>query len=88
MPKHEKIEIIFVINGVDVSVEGQPKQKLSVLRKKALSESDDTGRPPDDWEIRSEDGTLLDPSKTLEELGLASGTRLFLTLAIGAGGEL
>lgn len=54
--------------------------------QRALAESDNTGRPPDEWEVRDASGVLLENNRTPKELGLLEGTRLFLSLRVGAGG--
>jgi hypothetical protein len=81
------IDLVFVVNGEDVDI---PKfninEPLHAARNKALADSGNTGRPPDEWEVRTEAGVLLDPKSKLDSLGLKPGTRLFLTLAVGAGG--
>jgi hypothetical protein len=81
------IDLVFVVNGEDVDM---PKlnihEPLHAARNKALADSGNTGRPPAEWEIRTEAGVLLNPDAKLESLGLKPGTRLFLTLAVGAGG--
>ncbi len=80
------LALVFIINGEDVWVKTNPHAPLHAARAKALAESGNTGRPPEEWEIRSESGELLDPSSTPETLHLKENTRLFLTLKVGAGG--
>jgi len=80
------LALVFIINGEDVWVKTNPHAPLHAARAKALAESNNTGRPPEEWEIRSESGALLDPGATPEDLHLKENTRLFLTLKVGAGG--
>ncbi|MDY7229893.1 DUF2604 domain-containing protein [Hyalangium rubrum] len=80
------IELIFVVNGEDTPVKFNIKEPLHAARNKALAESGNTGRPPHEWEVRTEAGVLLEASAKLESLGLQSGTRLFLSLGVGGGG--
>ena len=49
--------------------------------------SNNTGRPMVEWEIHNTDGQNLDPNKTVAENGLVDGSRVFLNLKVGAGGE-
>jgi hypothetical protein len=80
------LSLVFIINGEDVWVKTNFHAPLHAARAKALAESHNTGRPPEEWEIRSEAGVLLDPATTPEALQLKDSTRLFLTLKVGAGG--
>lgn len=82
------LSLVFIINGEDVPVKTNPHAPLQAARAKALAESGNTGRPPEEWEIRSESGMLLDPNQTPEDLHLKENTRLFLTLKVGAGGQI
>lgn len=81
-----KIQITFIVNGVDVPVEANVNSPLAAARNKALELSNNTGRPMDEWEVHNEAGQPLDAAAKIEELGLADGTRLFLNLKVGAGG--
>ena len=79
--------LIFIVNGEDVQVSTDSEASLEWVRDKALRLSHNTGRLPGDWEVRDLDGQLIeDLSRTIGELGLTSGTRMFLTLKVGAGG--
>jgi len=82
-----QLSLDFIINGEDAWVKTNPHAPLRAARAKALEESGNTGRPPDEWEIRNEAGVLLDPDATPESLDLKQNTRLFLTLKVGAGGS-
>lgn len=81
-----ELTLIFVINGEDVEVDANVNAPLKVARNKALTESGNTGRPFDDWETRDEAGTVLDPDQKVGTFDFEDGTRLFLNLAVGAGG--
>jgi len=84
--KDKKVTIVFVINGEDVTVEQNENAPLKAARDKALEQSGNTGRPFDEWEIRNEQGELLDPTAKIETFGFTDGVRLFLNLMVGAGG--
>ncbi len=86
MTSHNKITLIFIVNGVDVPVEANIHEPLKVARNKALTDSNNTGRPMDEWEIHNDAGQALDPDTKIVDLGLADGARLFLNLKVGAGG--
>lgn len=86
MPSKNKLTLIFIVNGVDVPVEANIHEPLKVARDKSLKDSNNTGRPVDEWEVHNDEGQALDPDKKVEELGLIDGARLFLNLKVGAGG--
>jgi hypothetical protein len=86
MTSRNKITLIFIVNGVDVSIDANIHEPLKVARNKALTDSNNTGRPMDEWEVHNVEGQTLDPDKKIEELGLVDGARLFLNLKVGAGG--
>lgn len=83
---NNEISIVFVVNGEDVPVTVNPHEPLGAARNKALSLSKNTGRPPEEWEIRDEAGTPLDPGQKIATFGFGPRVRLFLTLKVGAGG--
>lgn len=80
------INIIFVVNGQEQREEANVHQPLAVARNKALAHTNNTGRPPEEWGIYTEDGTELDPNAKIETFNFADDVRLTLTLKIGAGG--
>lgn len=82
----QKITLIFIINGVDFSLEANVNAPLKEAVVRALAESHNTGRPPDEWEVRDSNGVLLEMLRSLRDLGLKNGARLFLSLRVGAGG--
>jgi len=82
----DKIALIFIINGENFSVETNINAPLTAAVQRALSESGNSGRPLTEWEVRDSAGELLDMTRTVRELGLKNGTRLFLSLRVGAGG--
>ena len=88
MSSKNKITLIFIINGVDVPVEANLNAPLKVARDKALKDSNNTGRPLDEWEVHTEEGgEALDVNIKCEDLGLNDGDRLLLSLEVAAGGS-
>jgi len=79
-------EIEVIINGTSYGKLSFPE---SILMKKLLEESltktKNTGRPLDDWEMKDEDGHLIDLKKHLRDY--PSLDKVFITLIAGAGGE-
>ncbi len=76
----------FIINGEDAWVKSDPDAPIAAARAKALDESGNSGRPEDEWEIRTEAGQYVDPTATPAALHLKENTVLFLSLKVGAGG--
>ena len=48
-----------------------------------LAESENTGHPPDEWEVRDASGMMLKKKLAPDDLGLHKGARLFLSLRVG-----
>lgn len=81
-----KITLTIVVNGEPVSVEANVNAPLHTVIAKALADSGNVGQPPENWEIKDEGGTVLDASAKIEDLGIAVGQKLFLSLKAGAAG--
>ena len=84
--KDRRVRLIFVINGQNFPVEADRDAPLLDAVRKALLESGNTGRPPEEWEVRDIKGVLLPQMRSPQELGLHHDARLFLSLQVGAGG--
>lgn len=85
MPEKNKILLLFIINGEEVSIEANRHAPLQTAVNKALEQSGNTGRPPEDWGVYK-DGSPLDAKVKIEDLGLEGGERLELSLKAAAGG--
>ena len=53
----------------------------------ALRQTENSGQPPENWELRDADGNLLDLDKKIEDYGFSDKVRLFLNLKAGVGGH-
>ena len=80
------MKAVIIINGENVHVELDADEPLGVWRDKALIQSNNTGRPLEEWEIRNEQGRLLSVWETLFDLELTNYPRIFVSLRVGAGG--
>jgi Protein of Unknown function (DUF2604) len=86
--RHEnKIQLVFIINGANFPLEVNVHETLSSAVARALAESGNTGRPPSEWQVRDASGVLLETQRQIKDFGFSNGTRLFLSLAVGAGGD-
>jgi hypothetical protein len=81
-----KLSLQIVIGGLTTSLEFNPKQPLHAVIAEALGKTGNSGRRPGEWLATNQAGDPLDTGKTLEELGIVSGMRLFLSPGAGAGG--
>lgn len=81
-----KIQIVFIVNGQDQPEEVNVHEPLKAARNQALADTNQTGRPVDEWQILDEGGHPLDPDKKIEDFNFKSGVHLTLTLGSGAGG--
>jgi hypothetical protein len=83
----QEITIVFIVNGEDVPIATNVRPPLREAVARALTQSGNTGRPVDDWEVRDANGALLDTSRRIEDFAFSSGVRLFVSLRVGAGGQ-
>lgn len=87
MPQpNNHVDLIIVVSGRPEPVRVNPKQKITQLVREALNQTGNHGQPPESWELRTEDGTVLDQDQTVEHAGLQDGMTLFLSPQAGAGG--
>ena len=85
--KHgEKVEVVIVVSGQPERLKVKANERLEHVVREALKKSGNQGQPPSEWELRTEDGRLLDQSQTVAEAGIHSGMTLFLSPTAGAGG--
>ena len=87
MTTPKKISITVVVNGQPADVEANISDPVGSIIPDALRQTGNTGQPPDNWELRDVDGTLLDKAKTIEDYGFQDKVRLFLNLKAGVGGN-
>jgi hypothetical protein len=82
------MDIIFIVNGENVPTSLDEDEPMWVWRNHALTESRNTGRPLEEWEIRNEAGAYISNWTTPADVGMKNYTRLFLTLKVGCGGDM
>ena len=82
-----QISLTFIVNGKEANVEKvNLHQPLEVSVKKALEETENTGRELSDWQVKLNDSEL-DIKKKVEEFNISSGAKIFISLRAGQGGE-
>lgn len=86
MPDKNNIEVVVVVSGQSERLKVNLHQTLEHLVHEALQNSGNQGQAPLEWELRTEDGQLLEQSLTVAAAGLHDGATLFLSPKAGAGG--
>jgi hypothetical protein len=81
-----KVTFTVVVNGVPTEVEQNVHSPLSAVIERALQATNNVGQPPENWELRTDGGALLDASQKIETFGFVDGVTLFLSLRAGVGG--
>jgi len=84
---HSEIEITIVVSGQPERLKANDHQRLEILVREALARSGNEGQPPSDWELRTEDGRLLDQEQTVAQAEIVKGQTLFLSPKAGGGGS-
>ena len=82
---NEKFKISFIINGEPTKVNVNVNAPLKVAVLKALEESENMGRPLEDWQVKF-NGVVLDMNEKFEKLNIPNNSELFLSLKAGEGG--
>ena len=86
MSREQSIEVIVVVSGQPERLKVNVHQTLEHLVHEALTKSGNLGQAPSEWELRTEDGTLLDQAAAIGTAGIHDGATLFLSPKAGAGG--
>lgn len=87
MPKPDhRIQLVVVVSGVAQQAEINVHEPLQNLVRSVLHASGDLGRSVDEYELRTEDGRLLELGDKVGAAGLSDGETLFLNPRAGAGG--
>jgi hypothetical protein len=83
----DKIALTVVVNGTPTLVEANTNAPLQGVIVQALAQTDNSGQPPQNWELRDAAGQVFpDPSAKIGSFGFTADTRLFLNLKAGVGG--
>ena len=82
----KKIPLTIVVNGQPTVVDAVVEDPLRSIIEPALRQTGNSGQPPENWELRDADGSLLDLNKKIEDYAFTDKTRLFLSLKAGVGG--
>ena len=80
------VQLTVVVNGQPTQVEVNPNAPLNTVVGRALSQTNNEGQPPENWEFRDAAGAPVDGRSKVSELGLSDNDRVFLNLKAGIGG--
>ena len=82
-----QIDVTVVVNGSPQAEKANIHEPVHVLIKQALQDTGNSGQPIENWEMRDAAGQILDPTRKIEDYGIAQGATLFLNLKAGIGGS-
>jgi hypothetical protein len=85
MTGNPNIDVPVIVSGEEVVVRVNPHEKVRELVRKALHESGNVGRQPEEWVLRSDAGTI-EQDQTIADAGIVAGTKLYLNPSAGEGG--
>lgn len=81
------ITLMISVNGEEaVPVTGNIHAPLKTIIPEALKDTENVGRPPEDWELKDVNGNLLDLGRKIGEFGFTAAVVLFLGLKAGVAG--
>ncbi len=86
MANDQHLDLVIVVSGVPQPVRVNAREDLGHAVREALRLSGNPGQAPEEFELRTEDGVLLDLTVRAGQLGLVDGTTLFLNPRAGVGG--
>lgn len=86
VPSNE-IDLGVVVNGQPTVVRANESAPLHTVIPRALSQTGNSGQPPENWEIRDAAGALLPLDQKIHDFGFPPDVRLFLNLKAGVGGD-
>ena len=82
----EKTTFTIVVNGTPAVIEQNNNSPLHAVIERALGETGNVGQPAENWELRDEQGVLLEPGRKIGSYGFPALITLFLSLKAGVGG--
>lgn len=81
------VAITVVVNGAPTLVHAMPSDTLGDVRKQALNQTNNIAQPPENWELKNEEGEVLDADKKVGSRHFGPSVTLFLSLSAGVAGE-
>jgi hypothetical protein len=79
--------VVVIVNGTATTVAVHGNPKLSEIVTEALTQTQNSGQPLENWELRGpDDAPIQDLETKFKKLDLAPGAVLYLNLRAGIGG--
>lgn len=87
MPQPDNhLDVVVVVSGVPRPARVNLREPIEHVVRSVLRDAGEQGRDPGDFELRTEDGRLIDLAIRAGDSGLVDGQTLFLNPRAGAGG--
>jgi len=80
------VSITVVVNGEPTVVAAKAGDLLATVREKALTQTENVGQPPENWELKDDAGVSLDLAATVGSFGFGRDVTLYLSLKAGVAG--
>jgi ABC-type Zn2+ transport system substrate-binding protein/surface adhesin len=84
---HHKLVLTVVVGGTATEVEANPEAPINSIIPIALKQTGNEGQPPENWQLKDTQGTILDINKKIEDFHFSCDVKLFLSLKAGVGGN-
>lgn len=81
-----EVLITVVVNGSPVVVTANRNAPLRTVIPEALRLSNNLGQPPENWELKDEQGNVLNLDQRIAEYNFPPTVQLFLSLRAGVAG--
>ena len=81
-----RLDITVIVNGQPTAIRANPNAPLRSIVERALDQTNTTGQPPENWELRY-NGAVLDLAAKIATFGFPANAELFLNLKAGIGGS-
>ncbi len=86
--EHQRLHITVVVSSNPVMLEVDESTVLASVVAEAFERERPAGRTEDEFELKTAEGSVLDQSLTVKAAGIEDGATLFLSLKVGAAGEI
>jgi hypothetical protein len=86
VPSDQNIDVTVVVSGQPQRLKVNVHQTVEHLVHEALQKSGNQGQAASEWELRTEDGRLLEQGGTVAAAAIQDGMTLFLSPKAGAAG--
>jgi len=85
-PAPKRLKLVFIVGGEPHEVKAKAAETLRDVLARVLEETENVGRPVDDWQVTDVPGNSFDLGSTLEALGIHDGMELVASLKTGEAG--